>query len=70
MFTVFRWMLRLFTGLIALTLLALVILYYFLSRSIPDYSEAFSINGLSAPVESVRNNDNVPQIFGATDQDV
>ena len=70
MFTVFRWMLRLLTGLIALTLLALVILYYFLSRSIPDYSEAFDIGGISAPVEIVRNNDNVPHIFGATDQDV
>lgn len=70
MFTVFRWMLRLFTALVALTLLALVILYYFLSRSLPDYSESFEIDGITAPVEIVRNNDNVPHIFGATDQDV
>lgn len=70
MFLVFRWMLRLFTGLIALALLALVILYYFLSRSVPDYSENFTIEGITAPVEIVRNNDNVPHIFGATDEDV
>ena len=70
MFVIFRWMLRLFTGLIVLTLLALVILYYFLSRSLPDYGESFTIEGITAPVEIVRNNDNVPHIFGATDEDV
>ncbi|PLL13235.1 penicillin acylase family protein [Tabrizicola sp. TH137] len=70
MFLVFRWMLRLFTGMIVLALLALVILYYFLSRSLPDYSESFTIDGITAPVEIVRNNDNVPHIFGATDEDV
>ncbi|MEZ5754473.1 MAG: penicillin acylase family protein [Paracoccaceae bacterium] len=70
MFLVFRWMLRLFTGMIVLCLLAGVILYYFLSRSLPDYSESFSIAGISAPVEIVRNNDNVPHIFGRRDADV
>ena len=38
-----------------------------LSRSLPDYSEGFTIEGISAPVEIVRNNDNVPHIFGAGD---
>lgn len=70
MFVIFRWMLRLFTGLVVLSLLALVILYYFLSRSLPDYGESFTIEGITAPVEIVRNNDNVPHIFGATDEDV
>ena len=70
MFLVFRWMLRLFTGMIVLCLLAGVILYYFLSRSLPDYSESFQIAGISAPVEIVRNNDNVPHVFGQTDADV
>lgn len=69
-FLVFRWMLRLFTGLVVLSLLAGVMLYYFLSRSLPDYDEDFAISGISAPVEIVRNNDNVPHIFGATDADV
>ena len=70
MFLVFRWMMRLFTGMIVLSVLAAVILYYFLSRSLPDYDEDFAISGISAPVEIVRNNDNVPHIFGATDPDV
>ncbi len=70
LFVVFRWMLRLFTGLVVLSVLAGIILYYFLSRSLPDYDEDFTIAGISAPVEIVRNNDNVPHIFGETDEDV
>ncbi|NBE08596.1 penicillin acylase family protein [Paragemmobacter ruber] len=70
MFLVFRWMMRLITGLVVLSLLAGVILYYFLSRSLPDYDEDFTIAGISAPVEIVRNNDNVPHLFGETDADV
>lgn len=70
MFLVFRWMLRLFTGLVALSLLAGVIVYYFLSRSLPDYSESFTLDGIAQPVEIVRNNDNVPHIFGKEDADV
>ncbi len=70
MLTLFRWLLRLFTGLVAIGLLGLIGIYYFLNRSIPDYSESFTISGISAPIEIVRNNDNVPHIFGATDDDV
>jgi len=70
MFTAFRWLLRLFTGLVVLVAAALIIGYYILSRSLPDYSEDFSLDGISAPVEIVRNNDNVPHIFGARDEDV
>jgi penicillin G amidase len=70
MIIAFRWLLRLFTGLVVLGLLTLVIFYFFLSRSLPDYSESFSLPGVSAPVEIVRNNANVPHIFGETDEDV
>ena len=70
MIVAFRWLLRLFTGLVVLGLLSLVIGYYFLSRSLPDYTEDFTLAGVSAPVEVVRNNANVPHIFGATDEDV
>lgn len=69
MLQVFRWLMRIFTGLIALSLVALLICYYFLSRSLPDYDESYAIPGISAPVEIVRNNDNVPHIFGQTDED-
>ncbi|EEW25989.1 penicillin acylase family protein [Rhodobacter ferrooxidans] len=70
MIFVFRWLLRLFTGLVLLSLLGLLIAWYILSRSLPDYAEDFTLPGISAPVEIVRNNDNVPHIFGATDADV
>ncbi|MEH7826921.1 penicillin acylase family protein [Gemmobacter denitrificans] len=70
MFTVFRWLLRIFTGVVALAGLAMLGSYYFLSRSLPDYEEDFALPGLTAPVEVVRNNDNVPHIFGQSDRDV
>lgn len=70
MLTLFRWTLRLFIGAVALAVLALVATYYFLSRSLPDYDEDFTVAGITAPVDIVRNNANVPHIFGATDDDV
>lgn len=70
MLILFRWLLRLVTGLIGLGLLVLLIGYWFLERSIPDYSEDFTLPGLAGPVEIVRNNDNVPHIFGQSDEDV
>jgi penicillin amidase len=70
MLILFRWLLRAFTGLVALSLLSLLVLYWFLERSVPDYSEDFALPGRSAEVEVVRNNANVPHIFGATDEDV
>ena len=70
MLTAFRWLLTVFTGLVALVLAGLLVSYYFLSRSLPDYSETFTMPAISAPVEIVRNNANVPHIFGATDRDV
>ena len=70
MFTLFRWLLRGVTGLLAVGLLASMILYWFLSRSTVDYSEDFELAGISAPVEIVRNNTAVPHIFGGSDNDV
>ncbi|THD83072.1 penicillin acylase family protein [Aliigemmobacter aestuarii] len=70
MFLLFRWLLRLFTAAIVLAVLALAIVYVFLSRSLPDYAEEFALNGVTAPVEIVRTNANVPHIFGQTDADV
>jgi penicillin amidase len=70
MITAFRWLLRLFSALIVLGLLGLAIGYYFLSGSIPDYDDQVQVDGVSAPVEIVRNVNNVPHIFGKTDEDV
>ena len=70
MLIAFRWLIRIVTGLIALGVIAALLAYYILSRSLVDYSEDFTVAGISAPVEIVRNNDNVPHIFGRTDEDV
>ena len=70
MLTAFRWLIRIVTGLIVLGLIAACLAYYILSRSLVDYDEDFTVRGISAPVEIVRNNDNVPHIFGKTDRDV
>ncbi|GGW22345.1 penicillin acylase [Gemmobacter lanyuensis] len=70
MLELFRWLIRIVTGLIVMAVLAVVIAYWFLSRSLIDYDEDFTVAGISAPVDIVRNNDNVPHIFGKTDADV
>jgi penicillin amidase len=70
MIILFRWLLRLFTAAVVLSAAALFISYYFLSRSLPDYSEAFDLAGITSPVEIVRNVNDVPHIFGANDADV
>jgi penicillin G amidase len=70
MLTAFRWLIRLLTGAIVLGMVALLLAYWILSRSLVDYSEDFTQAGIAAPVEIVRNNDNVPHIFGKTDRDV
>lgn len=70
MAVLFRWSLRIFLVLAAFAGLALIGVYYLASRSIPDYSADYSVPGITAPVEIVRNNSNLPHIFGATDEDV
>ncbi|WP_050525274.1 penicillin acylase family protein [Pseudorhodobacter ferrugineus] len=70
MFTAFRWLTRILMALLALAAITLVIAYLFLSRSLPDYSADYQIDGISAETEIVRNNANVPHIFGASDADI
>jgi len=67
---VFRWLIRLASALIVLTVAAFALAYYFASRSLPDYEGTLQVAGISAPVEIVRDNANVPHIFGQTDEDV
>lgn len=70
MVTAFRWLTRFVTALIALTVAAAALVYYFASGSLPDYDAARPVPGISAPVEIVRDTANVPHVFGATDADV
>ncbi|MHC0052871.1 penicillin acylase family protein [Actibacterium sp. D379-3] len=66
----FRWLLRLFAALAALAALAVLGTYYLASRSLPEYDATVRAQGLSGPVEIVRDNANVPHISGQTDEDV
>lgn len=66
----FRWLLRLAMGLVGLTVLIVGLVYYLASQSLPDYNQTVAVTGLDAPVEIVRDNANVPHIFGETDPDV
>ncbi len=67
---IFRWLLRVVTAGLLLAFLAGCIVYYLASRSLPDYNARLTVAGLSGPVEIVRDNANVPHIFGSTDEDV
>lgn len=67
---IFRWLIRLSAALIMLTVAAFLLAYYFASRSLPDFNAETTVAGISAPVEIVRDNSNVPHIFGETDPDV
>ena len=67
---IFRWLIRIAATLIALSVIAVVIVYWLASRSLPDYNDDVTVRGLTAPVEIVRDNANVPHIFGANDNEV
>ena len=66
----FRWLFRLVTAGFVLAGLTMALIYYFASRSVPDYSAEVTLDGISAEVEIVRDNANVPHIFAASDADV
>ena len=66
----FRWLIRLAVFLVALSVVVLVLVYWFAARSLPDYDDTVEVAGVSAPVEIVRDNANVPHIFGQSDEDV
>ncbi|MGR3342205.1 MAG: penicillin acylase family protein [Paracoccaceae bacterium] len=70
MATIFRWLLRIFFGLVTSVLLAVVVVYWMASRSLPDYSATHRVAGISGAIEIVRDNANVPHIFAGSDADV
>ena len=67
---VIRWLLRIAAALVVLVVLAVLLVYYFASQSLPDYHRTLEVAGLSAPVEIVRDQADVPHIFGENDADV
>lgn len=67
---VLQWLLRIAGAMLVLAVLAVSLIYYLASRSLPEYQKTLETAGVSAPVEIVRDNANVPHIFGGTDADV
>jgi len=67
---IFRWLVRFAAFLVILSVLAIALVYWLASRSLPDYTDDVAVRGVSAPVEIVRDNANVPHIFGSADKDV
>ncbi|PVH29717.1 penicillin acylase family protein [Pararhodobacter oceanensis] len=70
MLSLFRWLLRIATALVVLFLATTIGVYYFLSRSLPDYDASWRVRGIGDTVEIARNTHAVPHIFGESDADV
>lgn len=70
MSSLFKWMVRLVSAAMVLALVAIIFVYYLASRSLPDYQAEREVIGLTAPIEIVRTNMDVPHIFGNNDTDV
>ena len=70
MAVIFQWLVRITAGFIVIAVLGVAMVYYLASRSLPDYDAVVRVPRVTAPVEIVRDNANVPHIFGETDADV
>ncbi|MBU2942000.1 penicillin acylase family protein [Shimia thalassica] len=64
-----QWLLRIAGGMVVIVVLIVAGVYFLASRSLPQYDKTLSTVGVVAPVEIVRDNANVPHIFGENDQD-
>src|SRR5437763_8404878 len=64
-----RWLLRASIALVILMLLAATGVYVVLRRSLPQISGTVTVQGISAPVDIVRDADSVTHVFGATKLD-
>lgn len=67
---VFRFLLRVTIGLIALAILGTAFVYYLAARSLPDYDAQLELPGALDRIEIVRDTANVPHIFANQDADV
>ena len=64
-----RWLSRAAIALAILVVLAVVGVYAFLRRSLPQMDGTISVAGISAPVEIVRDAESITHVFGATKLD-
>ncbi|MBT8154398.1 penicillin acylase family protein [Epibacterium ulvae] len=68
-----NWLLKLTAVGVLLSVLSILVVYFLASQSLPEYEKERALPGVTAPVEIVRDNANVPHIFGsfgASDEDV
>jgi penicillin amidase len=64
-----RWLTRLVLAGLLVASIALALVYYLVSRSLPDYGATHRVAGIDAPVRIVRDTAGVPHVFGETDAD-
>jgi len=64
------WLVRIVTATVTVAVCAMAAAWWMAARSLPDYDADWTVPGLTAPVEIVRTNADVPHIFGETDADV
>ncbi len=70
MASIFRLLLRVFSGLLVILFLCVGLIYWMALRSVPDYDASFSVTGLTGTVEIVRDHTNIPHVFADADEDV
>ncbi|WP_306004979.1 penicillin acylase family protein [Aquicoccus porphyridii] len=70
MVKIFRWLMRITVAVLVLVGLVVGAVYYFASRSLPDYDKRLTVEGLDTPVEILRDHSNVPHIFSDDDTGV
>ena len=70
MIRLFRILVRIFAGLLVLTCLAALLVYYLLAQSIPDYNRSFEVRGIDGRVEIIRDNHAIPHIFAEAEHDI
>ncbi len=69
----FNWLFRLTAVAILLVVILSGLVYFLAAQSLPNYDKQIALPGLTAPIEIVRDNANVPHVFGnfgASDEDV
>lgn len=69
MITLLRWMTRAVAIGLGGVVIAVLLIYWMASRSVPDYDADWTVPGLDGEVEIVRNTSAIPHIFALSDQD-
>ena len=58
----FQWLLRILIILSTIALLSIFLLYYFATRSIPNYDTEYKVSNLIQDMDIIRDNKGVPHL--------